>query len=108
MIHTYCKNEEIGGIYVKGNPEERAVLLAEYIIENKSTVRQAACVFKISKSTIHKDVTCKLQKINPALAKQVAAVLAVNKSQRHLRGGAATKQKYMLLKSQQNKNFNLQ
>ena len=83
---------------MKGNPEERAILLAEYIIENNSTVRKAAQVFHISKSTIHKDVTTKLKKINPSLAKQVAQVLAINKSQRHLRGGAATKEKYRLMK----------
>ena len=83
---------------MKGNPEERAVLLGEYIVENNATVRKAAQVFCISKSTIHKDVTTKLKKKNPALTKQVAKVLAVNKSQRHLRGGAATKEKYQQMK----------
>lgn len=97
IIHISYKTIN-GGIYVKGNPEERAILLAEYIIENKSTVRKAAQVFHISKSTIHKDVTTKLKKINPSLAKQVSQILAINKSQRHLRGGAATKEKYMLMK----------
>lgn len=75
--------------------EARALRLADYIIENNATVRQAAKKFGISKSTVHKDVTDRLNQINPAMAKQVAVVLAVNKSERHIRGGQATKEKYL-------------
>lgn len=75
--------------------EERAVLLAQYMIENKATVRQTASVFGVSKSTVHKDLTEKLPAINHVLASQVRAVLDVNKSERHIRGGMATKDKYL-------------
>jgi len=80
---------------MKGQPEERAVLLAEYIIDHDTTVRSAAAAFGVSKSTVHKDVTKRLWHCNRALAKQVGAVLARNKAQRHIRGGEATKQKYL-------------
>lgn len=82
---------------MKGNLEERAVRLGEYIIEHKSTVRDTAAVFGISKSTVHKDLTTLLPKLNAGLYQEVRAVLDVNKEERHLRGGEATKQKYMLL-----------
>lgn len=72
----------------------RAVNLGEYIVKNKVTVRAAAKQFGISKSTVHTDVTQKLERINPALSKQVRQVLEVNKAQRHIRGGMATKEKY--------------
>ena len=75
--------------------EERAVLLAQYMIEHKATVRQTASVFGVSKSTVHKDVTERLAQVNPALAKQARKVLDVNKSERHIRGGLATKEKYL-------------
>ena len=75
--------------------EERAVEIAEYIIENSATVRQTAKKFGISKSTIHKDVTERLNQINPALAGQARQVLDVNKSERHIRGGMATREKYL-------------
>lgn len=75
--------------------EERAVLLAQYMIENKATVRQTASVFGVSKSTVHKDLTEKLPAINRALSMQVRTVLDVNKSERHIRGGLATKDKYL-------------
>ena len=75
--------------------EERAVGIARYIIENNATVRQTARQFGISKSTVHKDVTDRLTAINPALAKQVRSVLDVNKSERHIRGGLATREKYL-------------
>lgn len=65
--------------------------IANYIIEENATVRQTAKKFKISKSTVHKDVTERLMSINPSLAGQVRAVLDVNKSQRHIRGGMATR-----------------
>ena len=75
--------------------EERAVEIAEYIIENSATVRQTAKKFGISKSTVHKDVTERLVQINPALAGQARHVLDVNKSERHIRGGMATREKYL-------------
>lgn len=68
--------------------------VAHYIINNNSTVRQAAKHFGISKSTIHKDVSCRIQEVNPSLATEVRKVLEVNKSERHIRGGLATKNKY--------------
>ena len=74
--------------------EERAISIANYIIEQSATVRQTAKVFGVSKSTIHKDVAERLMSINPALAKEARKVLDVNKSERHIRGGMATKDKY--------------
>lgn len=78
--------------------EERAILLAHYIIDSKDTVRGAAKKFGISKSTVHKDVSERLQKINSALAKEVRSILDENKAERHIRGGMATKLKYSHLK----------
>lgn len=75
--------------------EERATLVSQYIIEHNVTVREAAKKFGISKSTIHKDVAERLIQINPALAKEVRKVLDINKSERHIRGGMATKEKYL-------------
>ena len=75
--------------------EERAIEVAQYIIENNVTVREAAKKFGISKSTIHKDVAERLIQIDPALAKDVRKVLDINKSERHIRGGMATKEKYL-------------
>ena len=69
--------------------------IARYIIDNNTTVRQAAKHFGISKSTIHKDVTERLLTVNPSLAAEVRKVLDVNKSERHIRGGMATKEKYL-------------
>ncbi len=77
------------------NLKERCELLGGYIVENNATVRDAAKKFSISKSTVHKDVTEKLYYENPQLHKMVKAVLEKNKSVRHLRGGEATKRKYM-------------
>lgn len=74
--------------------EERAVAIANYIIDENATVRQTAKKFGISKSTVHKDVTSRLEHINPALAAKARIVLDVNKSERHIRGGMATKEKY--------------
>ena len=74
--------------------EERAVSLAQYIIDSKDTVRGAAKKFGISKSTVHKDVSERLLKINPALAREVRFILDENKAERHIRGGMATKLKY--------------
>lgn len=74
--------------------EERAKVLATYIIENKSTVRQAAKKFNISKSTVHKDISERLEKVNPSLAYEAKKILEINKLERHIRGGLATKLKY--------------
>ena len=74
--------------------EDRATLLAHYIIETKDTVRSTAKKFGVSKSTVHKDVSDRLLKINPVLAKQVREILDENKAERHIRGGLATKAKY--------------
>ena len=76
------------------NIEQRACDLAVYIIENKSTVRAAAARFGISKSTVHKDITERLAKVNPALYHQVRELLDLNKAERHIRGGLATRRKY--------------
>lgn len=74
--------------------EERVLELAHYILETGATVRAAAIKFRVSKSTVHKDITERLQEINPGLAAQVKAVLDNNKAERHIRGGMATKEKY--------------
>ena len=79
---------------MKGNMEERAERLALYIIENRTTVRAAAAKFGISKSTVHKDISERLALFNRALYLQVKEVLDVNKAQRHIRGGIATRKKY--------------
>ncbi|MCX8073993.1 MAG: sporulation transcriptional regulator SpoIIID [Clostridia bacterium] len=74
--------------------EERAKTLATYIIETKSTVRAAAKMFNISKSTVHKDIAERLEKVNPSLANEAKKILEINKNERHIRGGLATKMKY--------------
>lgn len=74
--------------------EERVLELAHYIIDTNATVRAAAKKFRVSKSTVHKDVTERLLEVNPALAAEVKRVLESNKAERHLRGGMATKEKY--------------
>lgn len=79
---------------MKGNMEERACELARYIIENRATVRTAAKKFGISKSTVHKDISERLPVHHPALYAQARQVLEQNKAERHLRGGAATREKY--------------
>ena len=83
---------------MKGIVEERAAMLGEYIIESKATVRSAAKKFGISKSTVHKDVSQRLKIVNPVLYKEVREILDANKNQRHIRGGIATRNKYMMLK----------
>ena len=80
---------------MKSYIEERAVEIAKYIIDNNATVRQTAKQFGISKSTVHKDVTERLVQVNPSLAKQARKVLDINKSERHIRGGLATREKYL-------------
>lgn len=74
--------------------EERVLQLADYIVETNATVRQTAKKFGVSKSTVHKDCVERLREINPSLAAQVRKVLDVNKQERHIRGGMATKEKY--------------
>ena len=74
--------------------EERAINLAHYIIDSKDTVRGAAKKFGVSKSTVHKDLSERILKINPALAAEVRIILDENKAERHIRGGMATKLKY--------------
>ncbi|MDO4294065.1 MAG: sporulation transcriptional regulator SpoIIID [Eubacteriales bacterium] len=75
--------------------EERAMAVAGYIIEYNATVRQAAKRFGISKSTVHKDITERMVQINPGLAGEARKVLDVNKQERHIRGGLATREKYL-------------
>lgn len=81
---------------MKGIVEERAVELGNYILENRTTVRRAAKTFGISKSTVHKDVSERLRRVNPQLYQEVKGILEINKAQRHIRGGLATKRKYEL------------
>ena len=92
MKKIVSHNASIAG---KKEIDERAINLAQYIIDSKDTVRGAAKKFCISKSTVHKDVTERLILINPVLAKEVREVLNENKAERHIRGGMATKLKYM-------------
>ena len=82
---------------MKSYIEERAVEIANYIIQYNATVRQAAKKYGISKSTVHNDCTERLEQVNPTLAAEVRKVLDVNKSERHIRGGLATKEKYLHL-----------
>jgi putative DeoR family transcriptional regulator (stage III sporulation protein D) len=79
--------------------EERAIEIANYIIDTNATVREAAKVFKVSKSTVHKDVAERLPKINPGIANEVKKILEKNKAERHIRGGKATRMKYRKQKS---------
>lgn len=76
--------------------EERVMQIADYIIESGATVRETAKVFRVSKSTVHKDVAERLPSINPLVWKSVKKVLDQNKAERHIRGGQATKEKYRL------------
>jgi len=78
--------------------KERCEAFAEYVIENGATVRQTAAYFGISKSTVHKDLSVKLRYINKAKYNQVKGILDLNKSERHIRGGEATKRKYLVKK----------
>ena len=94
MPHTLYKHL-IQRVTVRDYIEERAISIANYIIEHGTTVRQTAKDFGVSKSTVHKDVTQRLSHVQPSLAKEVRAVLDLNKSERHIRGGMATKEKYL-------------
>lgn len=82
--------------------ERRVIELANYIIDNNSTVRAAAKKFHISKSTVHKDVTERLKTLNGELANRVSDILKTNKAERHIRGGIATKEKYLKLRKADN------
>lgn len=83
-----------GVVCVRTNIEERACDLAAYIIEQKATVRAAAVKFGVSKSTVHKDLTERLPRTDPGLYQQVRQILDLNKAERHIRGGLATRRKY--------------
>ena len=83
---------------MKENSCERCVILGQYIIDTNATVRETAKQYGVSKSTVHKDVTGRLEKVNPSLHKMVKTVLEKIKSERHIRGGQATKLKYEALK----------
>ncbi len=84
---------------------ERSEILAEFVIDTGATVRATAAHFGVSKSTVHKDLTYKLKKINPFLHERVKTILEINKLERHLRGGEATRKKY-LLERKKHKNYN--
>lgn len=79
---------------MRTNIEKRVCDLAAYIVDNQTTVRAAAGKFGVSKSTVHKDLTERLPRINPGLYRRVRALLDINKAERHIRGGLATKKKY--------------
>jgi putative DeoR family transcriptional regulator (stage III sporulation protein D) len=79
--------------------EERVLDVAKYIIESKATIRKTAKVFGVSKSTIHKDMTERLLKINPEIAEETHMILELNKAERHIRGGDATRMKYKIIES---------
>lgn len=80
---------------MKAYIEERAIQIGTYIIDSNATVRQTAKRFGVSKSTVHKDCAERLVYINPSLAEEVRKVLDINKAERHIRGGMATKEKYL-------------
>ena len=94
LTYTSIKSCVKGGFFLKAYIEERAIEVANFIIYSNATVRETAKQFGISKSTVHKDVTERLEKINPKLAAEARKVLETNKAERHLRGGLATKEKY--------------
>lgn len=83
---------------MNGIVENRCVELGRYIVNTKATVRQTAGVFGVSKSTVHIDVTKRLERVNPQLHRAVKAVLDENKAERHIRGGNATREKYRQMK----------
>ena len=83
---------------MRSESSDRSVSLAQYMIENRCTVRDAAAWFGVSKSTVHKDVTQKLARTHPVLFREVKQILDKNKAERHLRGGEATRIKYLHLR----------
>ena len=88
------EHQEQGVLHLNEPMDERAILLAQFMLEQNTTVRGVAKHFGISKSTVHKDLSEKLIHLNPALYQQVRILLDQNKAERHIRGGLATKQKY--------------
>ena len=92
-IHNQAKGRGVLGL--KTYIEERAVEVAKFMIHTNATVRETAKKFGISKSTVHKDITARVERIDPELAKSVRQVLEVNKAERHIRGGLATREKYL-------------
>ena len=94
LPHT-MKKTHFARVHLKDYIEERAINIAMYIIENDATVRQAAKHFGVSKSTVHKDLSERIEHVNPVLASEVRKVLDVNKAERHIRGGLATREKYL-------------
>ena len=95
--YLLLRDDMFGVVYLKPEIEKRAAALAEYIIETGGTVRTAAARFGVSKSTVHKDVTERLEEADRELWLRAKAVLERNKAERHLRGGAATREKYKSL-----------
>ena len=91
---AYIVKTDISGGSLKDYIEERAIEIASYMIQSKATVRKTAKKFGISKSTVHKDMVDRLVQINPELAGEVREVLNINKQERHIRGGLATREKY--------------
>ena len=85
--------------------KDRCEMLGQYLLENESTVRATASYFGISKSTVHKDVSERLENINPSLHTEVKKLLEKNKSERHIRGGHATKEKYLTIKHLRNRGW---
>ena len=94
MQNKLSGTERVFGNSTASYIEERVLLVANYIVENGATVRETARTYKVSKSTVHKDVSERLLHIHPALAREVRRVLDINKAERHLRGGEATCRKY--------------
>jgi len=90
-------------VSLEDSEQERCVILGHYIVENNATVRSAAKRFGISKSTVHQDITAKLEQVNRQLHDEVKQVLDRNKQERHLRGGQATKEKYAAISTRKNK-----
>lgn len=88
------QHNEKGALFVKEYIEDRVRRIADYVLENSATVRQAAKAFGTSKSTVHKDLTERLTAISPSTARMVSRVLKKNKDERHIRGGNATRLKY--------------
>ncbi len=95
LLHIFWHNHNMEKVrQLNDNAWDRSVRLAEYIIERHSTVRATAKKFGISKSTVHKDLTERLKRVNPQLYQEVRKILDINKQERHIRGGLATRRKY--------------
>ena len=95
-VGGFSRTGREAGFSERESMSARAVALGQYIVENQATVRSTAGKFGVSKSTVHKDVSERLRRVNPRLYKQVRRVLEGNKSERHIRGGMATREKYRL------------